>query len=66
MYSFRENLTTDSMDILVNGYVEYSIPMVVLKHFKFGFDDFIKYPEIRRRIFDIVGTKRLPKQVKGK
>jgi len=57
MYSFRENLTTNTMEILVNGLVIHEISMNIIKYrSKNGLDDFIKYPLTRRKVHNIAKT----------
>jgi hypothetical protein len=57
MYSFRENLTTNTMEILQHGLVIHEISMNIIKYrSKNGLDDFIKYPLTRRKVHNIAKT----------
>jgi len=49
-YSFQENLSTNMLEVLENGLVTHEIPMNLIKFFKYGMDDFIKYPQYRHKV----------------
>ena len=38
------------MEVLENGLVTHEIPMNLIKFFKYGLDDFIKYPAYRHKV----------------